>query len=285
MPVFTIKGSEMKYKIIAGDTLSAIALRARTTVQKIIALNPALRENPNRLFVGEDIILPQQEVQQPGLLPPAAGELGSLSEAYETGGRGCVAVSSGNGDAGGVSYGRYQMTSANGGGTVAKFVRSPEFPWASTFIGLSPGSPEFTEKWIEISKNNSDSFKKSENSFIRKTFFDPLCNKIFREDGVNIMDYSPVFQDVIWSTAVQHGSATDIVHRAFNSMRAAGSFNPKAACFEMDAIKAIYAERGRKDASGVLINFSRNSPAVQAGVARRFESECREAISRLQHVG
>lgn len=282
---FIIKEIEMKYKVIAGDTLSAIALRARTTVQQILVLNPALRANPNQLSVGEDIALPPQDIQQPGLLPTTPGELGALSEAYETGGRGCVTVSGGNGDAGGVSYGSYQMTSANGGGTVTKFVHSPEFPWANAFVGLIAGSPEFTKKWIEIAKNNPDAFKKAENFFIKRTLFDPLCNKIVREDGVNIMDYSPVLQDVIWSTAVQHGGATNIVHMAFASMRAAGNFNPQAPCFEVDAIKAIYAERGRKNASGTLVNFSRNSPAVQAGVARRFEAECQEAISRIQHAG
>ena len=42
--------------------------------------------------------------------------LGSLSSKYETGGRGPGTVSSGVGDAGGVSYGSYQMTSKPAGG-------------------------------------------------------------------------------------------------------------------------------------------------------------------------
>jgi hypothetical protein len=37
--------------------------------------------------------------------------------------------------------------------------------------------------------------------------------------------------------------------------------------FDKKLIKAIYAERGRKDAQGKLVYFSRNSPEVQKGVA------------------
>ena len=58
-------------------------------------------------------------------------------------------VSTGVGDAGGVSYGSYQMTSKNGG-TVLRFVSQPAFPWLGDFRGLSPGSPEFTAKWKAI---------------------------------------------------------------------------------------------------------------------------------------
>jgi len=38
--------------------------------------------------------------------------LGDLSSKYETGGNGPTTVSSGKGDAGGVSYGSYQMIAA-----------------------------------------------------------------------------------------------------------------------------------------------------------------------------
>ena len=121
----------MQYIIAAGDTLGAIARRSGCTLEQLLTLNPTLRANPDRLAIGQAIALPQ------GAAPaPASWLLGSLSEHYETGGRGSTTVSGGVGDAGGVSYGSYQMTSA-GGGTVTIFVREPSFPWRADFAALT----------------------------------------------------------------------------------------------------------------------------------------------------
>ena len=46
-------------------------------------------------------------------------------------------------------------------------------------------------------------------------------------------------------------------------------------------IRAIYAERGRKDAKGVLVHFSKNSLKVQQGVAARFVNELKDALKML----
>jgi len=270
----------MAYTIAAGDTLGAIARRAGCTLEQLLALNPALRANPDRLAIGQTIELPPAA---PAPAPTTGWVLGSLSERYETGGRGSTTVSAGVGDAGGVSYGSYQMTSA-GGGTVSGFVRDPAFPWRADFSGLTAGTQAFTAKWIEIAQSAPAEFKRAEDHFIKRTHFDPLCAKILAEEALDATARSPVMQDVIWSTAVQHGGATNIVHLAFSALRASGGFTPAAASFEHDAITAIYAERGRQDATGALVHFARNSPTVQAGVARRFESELAEALRRLGRV-
>ena len=62
--------------------------------------------------------------------PAAAPSLGQLSEKYETGRRGPGTVSGGQGDAGGVSYGSYQMTSIPNGGTVKTLRLAGRFPVA-----------------------------------------------------------------------------------------------------------------------------------------------------------
>ena len=89
-------------------------------------------------------------------------DLGELSSHYETGGRGSITVSGGAGDAGGASYGAYQMTSqvkiknSDGtitiinGGTVKRFLDWDGMPWKDEFSGLTPGSVAFTEKWKEL---------------------------------------------------------------------------------------------------------------------------------------
>jgi len=54
-------------------------------------------------------------------------------------------------------------------------------------------------------------------------------------------------QDVIWSTAVQHGPNANIVQQAFEQMRDAGTFNIANPGFERNAIKALsLCVRGRK---------------------------------------
>jgi hypothetical protein len=211
----------------------------------------------------------------------ASYTLGDLSKKYETGGRGSTTISGGVGDAGGVSYGTYQMTSKPGGGTVARFVAQPDFPWRTDFTGLTPGSAEFSAKWREIATRFPDNFRNAEHEFIKRTHFDPLCQKIEADHGVDIPHCSHAVQDVIWSTAVQHGPNTNIVHLTFALMRAAGTFDPAAPNFDRNAIIAIYTERGRKDANGVLVHFSHNSQAVQHSVARRFVEEIADALKML----
>ena len=49
-------------------------------------------------------------------------------------------------------------------------------------------------------------------------------------------------------------------------------------------IVAIYAERGRRNADGNLVYFSKNSKAVQDGVARRFVDEARDALRMLESL-
>jgi hypothetical protein len=215
-----------------------------------------------------------------GAEPPPVWAVGGLSRKYETGSRGSTAISSGIGDQGGVSYGSYQMTSANGG-TVARFVSQPDFPWRNDFAHLTPGSDEFSATWTDIATSFPDAFREAEHEFIKRTHFDPLCDTIKPEDGVDITTCPHAMQDVIWSTAVQHGPGANVVHQAFAQMRNAGTFNVANPAFESNAIVAIYDERGRKDANGVLVHFSHNSQTVQDGVAKRFVDEKADALFML----
>ena len=244
-----------------------------------VAAEPAPRPVP---------VAPPIPVAPPPVAPPpvAAGPtptftLGGLSTRFETGGRGSTTISGGVGDPGGVSYGTYQMTSQPDGGAVARFVSQPDLPFRDDFAGLIPGSAEFSAKWRDIASRFPENVKAAEHEFIKRGFFDPLCGKIESDDGVDIMHCSHALQDVIWSTAVQHGPNANIVHLAFAQMRAAGTFSPASPQFDRNAIIAIYAERGRKDANGVLVHFFHSSPAVQNGVAQRFVQERADALKML----
>jgi LysM repeat protein len=268
----------MRYTIQPGDTLSNIARAHGLSLGQLLAANPQLAD-PDRLQVGDVVTIPIPDAPP---LPPAgeAPTLGKLSERYETGGRGPGVVSTGVGDAGGASYGSYQMTSRNGG-TVGRFVAQGDFPWRADFQGLGPGSSEFTAKWKATAAAEPEAFQAAQHEYIKRTHFDVLVQNIVDRDGLDVRTRSHALQDVVWSTAVQHGPNALVVHNALAAMPRDVTPGAGGADFDRSLIKAIYAERGRRNADGQLAYFSKNSAQVQAGVAARFVNEERDALRML----
>ncbi len=289
----------MQYTIQSGDTLSRIAAAHGTTLHRLLDANPQYRANPDRIRVGEVVRIPNggspglAEAAPPAFAPPAAPAgaplaaspggwvLGSLSSKYETGGRGPGTVSTGIGDLGGVSYGSYQMTSRPNGGTVARFIAAPDFPWRARFAGLTPGAPGFSTQWKALATEARDAFFAIQHEYIKRTHFDPLARKIATEDGLQVMLRSHALQDVVWSTAVQHGPNATIVHRAIGALGGGQAIEPASRDNDRKLIVAIYAERGRRDPDSALANFRSNSQRVQEAVAQRFVDEQRDALVML----
>ena len=285
----------MNYVVKAGDTLSKIAARNGMTLAQLLQLNPSIK-NPNKISVGDKINLPDTSTENTKPLPsnvvPAkpvttaaaaggalgaalADMLGELSAKYETGGRGPGTVSTGAGDPGGVSYGSYQMASKMG--VPARFVSQSGFPWLSDFQGLKAGSAPFTACWKRIASAETDAFQRAQHAFIKKSHYDLLAAKVLNDDGLDVNTRRRALQDVIWSTAVQHGGATPIIHRAIANV----SVPTTDPSYDEKLIRAIYAERSRKKADGNLAYFSKSSPSVQKGVARRFRDELQDALAML----
>ncbi|MBW9102782.1 lytic transglycosylase domain-containing protein, partial [Paraburkholderia phenoliruptrix] len=215
-------------------------------------------------------------------------DLGKLSTQYETGGRGPSTVSGGQGDPGGVSYGSYQMTSRTRrtdgtfavGGTVGTFVTSTDFPWMADFAGLTPGTSAFTRKWKEVVQNNLARFISVEHEFMKRTHFDVQINTVIAKTGVDLRYHSHAINDVLWSTAVQHGPTTDVVTSALKELDMQVS---ETRDYDEALINAIYAERGKTNAHGQLIRFIHSSAAQQAGVAARYMSERPKAQDELKN--
>ncbi|MBS1811892.1 MAG: LysM peptidoglycan-binding domain-containing protein [Acidobacteria bacterium] len=272
----------MTHIVKSGDTLSKIAKSNGLTMAALLAANPALKANPNNLKVGQKIVIPDDDPAPPVVPRPSPGstdiQLGKLSEKFETSGRGPGMVSSGIGDRGGRSYGSYQMTSKPAPGRVGEFVSQPDFVFRAEFRDLSPGSEEFTAKWKALAASRPDEFQESQHEFIKRTHFDPLVEKVKRQDGLDITTRSHALQDVVWSTAVQHGPGSAVIHLALARIDVA----PDDPQFDEQLIRAIYAERGKRDENGNLARFSKNSPAVQRGVANRFKQEEKDALAMLR---
>src|SRR5215212_10933964 len=216
----------MTYTIKPGDTLSKIAMRNSVSLAQLLAANPQI-SNPNNIKVGDSINVPNGAVTTENTKPlPAnvaaaaagaigaaiADALGTLSAKYETGGRGPGTVSTGAGDPGGVSYGSYQMASKMG--VPQKFVKQTGFQWLADFQSLSAGTAEFTACWKRIATNEPDAFQKCQHEYIKKTHYDLLAAKILNDDRLDVNTRSRALQDVVWSTAVQHGGGTSMVHKA-----------------------------------------------------------------------
>jgi len=288
----------MTYTIKPGDTLSKIAMRNGVTLAQLLQANPQVTD-PNKIKVGDVINVPNElttentrplpgnMAPQPAPAPaPAVGgvgkamadELGKLSAKYETGGRGPGTVSSGAGDPGGVSYGSYQMASKMGVPT--RFVTQQGFPWLQDFANLVAGTPQFTAVWKRIATAETDAFQAAQHAYIKKTHYDLLCAKILSDDSLDINTRSRAVQDAVWSTAVQHGPGTPIVHRACVNVACAQT-DPN---YDEQLIRAIYAERGRKKPDGNLAYFGKSSPNVQTGVANRFKSELQDALAMLKNA-
>ncbi|HEX5890786.1 MAG TPA: LysM domain-containing protein [Pyrinomonadaceae bacterium] len=304
----------MTYTVKAGDTLSKIAAQNGLTLAQILQANPQISD-PNRINVGDIVNLPNGSPAESATkplpsnpvasnpVPPistentqplpsnpvasAAGALGSamadevgiLSAKYETGGRGPGVVSTGAGDPGGVSYGSYQMASKMG--VVQRFVTQAGFPWAKDFQGLTAGTAPFTAAWKRIAAAETDAFQKAQHAFIKRSHYDPLAAKVLADNKVDVNTRSFAVQNVIWSTAVQHGGATPIVGRAIATL----SCNCEDPTYDKQLICAIYAERGRKKPDGNLAYFGKSSPSVQAGVAKRFQNEQTDALAMLAKEG
>jgi murein DD-endopeptidase MepM/ murein hydrolase activator NlpD len=289
----------MDYTVKAGDTLSRIAKQNGLSLAQLLDANPALKANPNKLKIGTVLSIPNGVStsttatatataptavvinQKPGAAPGGlstamANELGNLSAKYETGGRGAGVVSTGKGDPGGVSYGSYQMATKTG--TVKRFVTQPDFRWRQDFQGLVPGTAPFSAKWKQLAVTEPIAFQEAQHEFIKRSHYDPLVAKTLSEEKLDVNQRCRALQDVVWSTSVQHGGNCVIVRNALKAIQR--DFDSSG--FDEMLIRAIYAERGRKRADGNLAWFSRSSPGVQAGVAKRFKNELADALAMLK---
>jgi hypothetical protein len=174
------------------------------------------------------------------------------------------------------------MTSKPEGGTVALYVSQEDFPWKNAFKGLAPGSNDFTKTWQEIAETHVEEFECSQHEFIKRNYFDIIAAKVKKNEGLDVTTRSRVLQDVFWSTAVQHGPNTPLISQALKMLKTQDALNLSDPDFEKKLIKAIYAQRGRRNADGCLVYFSKCSQSVQKGVAERFENEEKDALKMLE---
>lgn len=78
IPVDLASGTEVTYTIQAGDTLAGIASLFNSTVDEIIDANGI--EDPNAIFVGQQLVIPANLVTATATFPPTSTPLTPLAE-------------------------------------------------------------------------------------------------------------------------------------------------------------------------------------------------------------
>jgi hypothetical protein len=188
-------------------------------------------------------------------------DLGAVSAKYESGNRGVGTVSSGAGDAGGVSYGAHQLSSKTG--SMSKFLASEEAkPFAEKFAGLRPGSSEFNAAYKSLAGSKGEDFAKAQHDYITRTHFDPLAAKTQNDLGFDISKADRGFKEAVYSTSVQYGAGTNVINKAFEG-KDINKMSPEERIATLQDYKA----------ATVGSYFKSSSADVQQSVADRAQRE------------
>ena len=214
-----------------------------------------------------------QGVRTPLQIPPGA-RLGSVSARWESGTKGSEAI--GWDKKGGTSYGKYQISAKQG--TMDQFIKFAEqqgHPEIAAKLRAA-GSAEtgstggkMPEVWKQLAR--SGELGDLEHQFIKATHFDPAYRSLKPDLQKQISD-NPALQELLWSTAVQHGGsgkrgsggAGDIFNKVY-----------KPGMSGEDLVKAVYAERSTK--------FGGSAPAERNAVLYgRFPQEQAAILQMLK---
>jgi outer membrane biosynthesis protein TonB len=201
--------------------------------------------------------------------------LGALSAKFESSKAGPAAI--GYDSTGGTSYGTYQLASKVG--VVKEFLGylsnvKPE--WAKSLsesgepnTGSTKG--QFPDTWRKIATENPKEFDKIQHEFIEKKHYLPTVKSLSRI-GYDVDSQPAAIKDVVWSTAVQHGSggATSIFKKAIEESGGVNA-NPE------NIIKKVYDIRRTK--------FGSSTENIRASVNKRFDIESKMAMEMLNNSG
>lgn len=188
--------------------------------------------------------------------------LGSVSAQFESSGN-YGAVSNGTGDAGGKSYGIFQLSSKMG--SLNTFLGSSTY--ASHFNGLAPGSPEFDDKWRSLA--NDPGFAQEQLKYGQEKYYKPALDNL-SSMGIDLSKRSQAVQELIMSTSVQYGPANNKLSRVLQG-------KDVSALSDAEIINLVQASK----AENIRGDFSSSSEDVQNGVLNRIEKERKTLLGMI----
>ncbi len=202
--------------------------------------------------------------------------LGSLSKRFESGSAGISAI--GYDRTGGTSYGSYQIASKVGSMESFLKIADREAPdIAKKLRSAGPANTgsrygEMPEMWRKLAQEDPDRLDALQKQFIHETHYEPALQKIAANTDINTKNMSKAMQEVIFSTAVQHGAAG--AARIFTSA-ADKAGNAKDANFEKKVIDNVYDIRSGQ--------FGSSTASIQAAVRNRMHAEKGLALGMLKN--
>lgn len=210
---------------------------------------------------------PRGLTSQPRWGQSLSENLGGLCARFESGGRGSAAI--GYDTHGGTSYGKYQVSSRQG--SFDDFVRYLDKHAPDIARKLKSAGPANTggrtgdmpTMWKKIAEKEGQRFETLQENFVKERHFQPALDNILASTPLKMEHLSEALQEVIWSTAVQHGvaGATRIFRRA--TARLEGQEGTEH--YDKKLISQVYAIRSGQ--------FGSSSPQVRAAVQNRFREE------------
>lgn len=194
-------------------------------------------------------------------------ELGKLSEKYEVGKRGTATV--GWDSRGLASYGRYQI--ATGTGTMKTFLSWCRIYYPTISDALDPHRSDMTQKrgqfakaWLALAAGNPV-LAQAEHEFIAEKFYLESLSMIGAAPAAAVNQH-PALQQVLWSTAVQHGpwGAANIFNRGWSK-----GFEIEDQTNMAAYISVIYLRRSQR--------LSKLTERERKAVLNRYRAEERDA--------
>ncbi len=202
-------------------------------------------------------------------------QFGSLSSKYE-GGTGTV--STGDGDAGGRSYGKYQFNTKDG--VINDFMgwlkKQPGGRKYAEFLGENVGSREFNAAWEELGRKDPEGFGSMQSLYAKPVYYDTAANNLKNKYGLDIAGRSQALQEVLFSNSVQHGShyGAQVFEEA---AKLAGK--PLSEMTDAEIIHNIYEVKLND------LSWSSGSPDLRPGLFSRWKNERQDALNMLQQGG
>ncbi len=204
----------------------------------------------------------------------ASSGLGNLSKKFESGRDGMAAI--GYDRTGGTSYGSYQIASKVG--SMENFLKMAEREDPEIAKMLRDAGPANTgsrrggmpDMWRKLANEEPERLEALQKQFIHETHYMPALKKIEANTNIDTANLSKATQEVLFSTAVQHGpsGAARIFGRA-----AARSGDVEGENFEKNLIAKVYDIRSTQ--------FGNSTAAVQASVRNRMVEEKGLALAML----
>lgn len=217
----------------------------------------------------------QPSARGAGASGQAAG-IGTLSAQFESGEKGPEVI--GFDDKGGTSYGTYQISSR--AGTMRQFVeylseKAPDI--AAKLQAAGPAntggrSGKMPDAWKKIANSDPVRFSNLQYDFVEKTHYLPAVQEVSERTGLDVSQGPRALQEVLWSTAVQHGpkGAAKLFTRAVERAQ-----NGNGGIQLAKLIGSVYEMRAGQ--------FGSSTAEVRTALRNRFREEGKIALAMLSN--